>query len=66
MTNNILTQNDIRHVDYKDVELLKTFVNTHGRIIGRKKSGLTAKQQRSVENAIKRARHMGLMPYTAK
>lgn len=66
MTANILTQNDIRHVDYKDVDLLKQFINPHGRILSRKRSGLTAKQQRAVEAAIKRARFMGLLPYVQK
>lgn len=65
-TNNILTQNDIRHVDYKDVDLLKQFVNPHGRMMSRKKTGLTAKQQRAVEEALKRARFMSLMPYIQK
>lgn len=64
--NNILTQNDIRRVDYKDIDLLKQFINPHGRVMGRKKTGLTAKQQREVERAIKRARFMGLLPYTQK
>lgn len=63
---NILTQNDIRHVDYKDVDLLKMFVNPHGRVMGRKKTGLTAKQQRMIEEAVKRARYMGLLPYIQK
>lgn len=63
---NILTQNDIRHVDYKDIDLLKMFINPHGRVMGRKKTGLTAKQQRSVEEAVKRARFMGLLPYIQK
>lgn len=63
---NILTQNDIRHVDYKDVDLLKQFINPHGRLISRKRTGLTAKQQRSVEAAVKRARFMGLLPYIQK
>lgn len=63
---NILTQNDIRQVDYKDVDLLKMFINPHGRVMGRKKTGLTAKQQRMVEEAVKRARFMGLLPYIQK
>ena len=63
---NILTQNDTRHVDYKDVDLLKQFVNPHGRIMSRKRTGLTAKQQRAVEAAVKRARFMGLLPYIQK
>lgn len=63
---NILTQHDIQKVDYKDVELLKQFVNPHGRIMGRRRSDLTAKQQRAVEEAIKRARFMALLPYVQK
>jgi small subunit ribosomal protein S18 len=64
--NNILTQNDIQHVDYKDVDLLKQFVNPHGRVMSRTKTNLTAKQQRQVEAAVKRARFMGLLPYVQK
>ena len=63
---NILTQNDIQYVDYKDVDFLKQFINPHGRIMNRNKSNLTAKQQRMVENAIKRARFMGFLPYVQK
>lgn len=66
MANNILTQNDIQYVDYKDVDLLKNFINPHGRVIDRRRSNLTAKQQRAVEEAIKRARFMGLLPYIQK
>ena len=66
MSNNILTQNDIQHVDYKDVDLLKQFINPHGRVMGRKRLNLTAKQQRAVEAAIKRARFMGLLPFIQK
>ena len=63
---NILTQNDIRHVDYKDVDLLRQFINPHGRVLARTRTGLTAKQQRAVEAAIKRARFMALLPYVQK
>jgi small subunit ribosomal protein S18 len=63
---NILTQNDIQHVDYKDVDLLKQFVNPHGRVMSRKRTTLTAKQQRAVEAAVKRARFMGLLPFIQK
>ncbi|HVM73308.1 MAG TPA: 30S ribosomal protein S18 [Candidatus Paceibacterota bacterium] len=63
---NILTQNDIQHVDYKDVDLLKQFINPHGRMVSRNRGGLTAKQQRAVEAAVKRARFMGLLPYVQK
>ena len=64
--NNILTQNDIRKVDYKDVDLLKQFINPHGRIMGHNRTGSTSKQQRTIDEAIKRARFMGLLPYIQK
>ena len=63
---NILTQNNIQHIDYKDVDLLKQFVNPHGRVMPRKRTALTSKQQRAVEAAVKRARFMGLLPYVQK
>ena len=53
----------VRYVDYKDVELLKKFINTHGRIIPARVSGLNALQQRAMSRAIKRARHMALLPF---
>jgi small subunit ribosomal protein S18 len=57
------TKNKIEHVDYKSVDLLKRFIGPHGNILSRKRTGLTAKYQRQVESAIKRARYMGLLPY---
>ena len=62
MSTNILTQNDIRHVDYKDVDLLKQFINPHGRIISRTRTRLTARQQRAVEAAIKLAKFASKKP----
>ena len=53
-------------VDYKAIDVLAKFVNPNGRILGRRKTNLSAKNQRSLANAIKRARFMGLMPYIAK
>jgi len=58
-----LVKNGIQFVDYKDVALLSKFVNQHGRIIARKHTGLSAKNQKKVEKAIKRARFLALMPY---
>ena len=66
MSNNILTQNDIQYVDYKDVDLLRQFISPHGSLVSRKRLGLTAKQQRSVEAAVKVARFIGLLPYVQK
>ena len=58
------SQNGIGHIDYKDTEVLKKFLNPHARILSRKKTNLTAKNQRKLAQAIKRARYMALIPYT--
>ena len=60
------SQYGIKYVDYKDVDVLKRFLNPHGRIQSRRHTGLTAKHQRDVTRAIKRAREMGLLPYIMK
>lgn len=65
MDKNFNTQN-INHFDYKDTELLKKFINPHGRILSRKRTGISAKNQRKLANAIKRSRFMGLMPFVAR
>lgn len=54
---------DIKYVDYKNTELLGKFINNHGKIVPGAVSGLTARQQRVVARAIKRARQMALLPY---
>lgn len=59
-------QNNIKHIDYKDIEILKKFLNPHGRIINRKKTGVSAKSQRQLSLAVKRARYIGLLPYIAR
>jgi small subunit ribosomal protein S18 len=59
-------ENNIKHVDYKDVEILKKFINPHARMLSKKKTGLSAKNQRKVAEAIKRARFMGLLPFIAR
>ena len=53
----------IRYVDYKDTEFLKKFVNEQGKILPRRLSGNSLKYQRKVSDAIKKARHMALMPF---
>lgn len=52
-----------KFVDYKDVAYLRQFMNTHAKIVGRKRTGMTAEKQRQIALAIKRARYMGLLPY---
>ncbi len=60
------TQNNIIYIDYKDVDILKKFLNPHARMISRKKTGVTAKNQRKLALAVKRARFMGLLPFVAR
>ncbi len=60
------SQNNIKFVDYKDLELLKKFLNPHGRIMASRRTGVSAKYQRQLALAVKRARFMGLLPYVAK
>ena len=57
------TKNNIKYIDYKDVELLKKFISPNGKITPRRVTGTSAKYQRMLETAIKRARQMALLPY---
>ncbi|HEY4516053.1 MAG TPA: 30S ribosomal protein S18 [Candidatus Paceibacterota bacterium] len=59
-------QNGIKYIDYKDTELLKKFLNPHGRILSSKRTGTSAKYQRLLSESIKRARFMGLLPYISR
>ncbi|MDF1809016.1 MAG: 30S ribosomal protein S18 [Phycisphaerales bacterium] len=56
---------DIEYVDYKDYESLRRMMTPNGKIYGRKRLGTNARQQRMVAQAIKRARFMGLLPFTS-
>src|SRR5699024_1637663 len=57
------TANGITHINYKEVELLTTFISEGGKILPRLVTGTSAKYQRQLTGAIKRARHMALLPY---
>ena len=59
-------QNDIKHVDYKDTEILKKFLNPHARILAKKRTDVSAMYQRKLAEAVKRARFMGLLPFVAR
>lgn len=50
-------------IDYKDIELLRKFVTERGKILPRRITGLTAKQQRDLTLAIKRARIVAMLPF---
>ena len=54
------------YFDYKDVKTLQRFINIYGQIEPISKTGLSAKQQRQLATAIKRARHLALLPFVAQ
>lgn len=56
-------KNKIKYVDYKDAEFLKKFLNEQGKILPRRLTGTSLKYQRKVSQAVKRARHLALLPY---
>ena len=60
------TSNGITHIDYKDIDLLKKFVSERGKILPRRVTGTSAKYQRKLTAAIKRARQMALLPYVGE
>lgn len=53
-------------IDYKDIETIKKFVNPHGKIMSRRRTGLSAHGQRALAQAVKRARFMALLPYIVR
>ncbi len=55
----------IKYIDYKDPNFLLKFVNEQGKILPRRLTGTSVKFQRKVSTAVKRARHLALMPYVA-
>ena len=57
------TQNHIEHIDFKDVDLLRKYVTDRGKILPRRATGTSAKYQRKIAIANKRARHMALLPF---
>ncbi|ACA42211.1 30S ribosomal protein S18 [Lysinibacillus sp. fkY74-1] len=60
------TANNITHIDYKDVDLLKKFISERGKILPRRVTGTSAKYQRKLTSAIKVSRIMGLLPFVAE
>jgi small subunit ribosomal protein S18 len=56
---------DVAYFDYKDFKTLQRYVNVYGQIETRKKTGLTESQQRRLAVAIKRARHLAMLPFVA-
>jgi small subunit ribosomal protein S18 len=55
----------IRYIDYKDADFLLKFINEQGKILPRRLTGTSLKFQRKVGQAVKRARHLAILPYVA-
>ena len=55
----------LEYVDYTNIKLLQRFINDQGKILPKRITGVTAKQQRAVSRAIKYARHLALLPFVA-
>lgn len=66
MKQDYFSANNIKHIDYKDVTILKKFLNPNGKIMSHKRTGVTSKNQRKLTLAIKHARYLGLLPFVAK
>jgi small subunit ribosomal protein S18 len=66
MKQNFLSQNKVTYIDYKDIDVIKKFVNPHGRLIARKRTSVSANHQRQLAAALKRARFLGLMPFVVR
>ncbi|OGO22242.1 MAG: 30S ribosomal protein S18 [Chloroflexi bacterium RBG_16_50_9] len=58
-------QDKVEKIDYKDTNLLRSYITDRGKITPRRKSGACAKHQRRLAMAIKRARHLAMLPYVA-
>ncbi|AIF81753.1 30S ribosomal protein S18 [endosymbiont of Acanthamoeba sp. UWC8] len=59
-----LSGKDAPEIDYKNIQLLKKFISEKGRILPSRISSVSAKKQRELKNAIKRARNIALLPFT--
>jgi small subunit ribosomal protein S18 len=59
-------QKNIKEIDFRDGELLRQFISGLGKIRPKKRTGVCSKHQRQLAKAIKRARYLGLLPFTTK
>jgi len=66
MKQDYFSANNIKYIDYKDIEILKKFLNPNGKIVSHKRTGVTMKNQRQLASAVKNARFLGLLPFVAK
>jgi small subunit ribosomal protein S18 len=58
-------KNGIKYIDYKDANFLLKFLNEQGKILPRRLTGTSLKYQRKIAQAVKKARHMAILPYVA-
>ncbi len=72
-TNNFYTKKSCRfcadqvtEIDYKDIKMLQRYLSSYGRIESRKRTGTCAKHQRRLNVALKRARHLALLPFVVR
>ncbi|HMS92222.1 MAG TPA: 30S ribosomal protein S18 [Candidatus Saccharibacteria bacterium] len=63
--NKFYTEN-VEYIDYKDYKTLQKYINSVGKIESRKRTGASMKHQRMLAKALKRARHIGLLPFVVK
>lgn len=61
--NTAVSKSGIKYIDYKDPEFLKKFLNEQGKILPRRITGTSLKFQRRIAQAVKRARHLALLPF---
>ncbi|MFD2190874.1 30S ribosomal protein S18 [Pistricoccus aurantiacus] len=58
------TAEGIKHIDYKDIDMLKAYITETGKIVPSRITGTRARYQRQLSTAVKRARYLALLPYT--
>ncbi len=56
---------DLIYIDFKDTEYLQRYINEQGKLLPRRVTNISAKMQRQITRAVKRARHLALLPYVA-
>ncbi len=63
---NPLKVRDITYLDYRDIRILERFLNDRGKLLPNRITAVTAKEQRTLETAVKHARHLALLPFVAE
>lgn len=59
-------QEKIKEIDYKEAKILQKFISSYGKIMPRRRTGVCARHQRKLAQAIKRARHLALLPFISR